>query len=100
MLGSHFYLFCTHGLNMTALPWNIAPFKPLPLTRSFVQRSHTVDRGTFPHSDTIWYRKEMESPFHARNEWLAQEFLRLIIPYQPHTHLAVDDTLNIYYVLS
>ncbi|RUR06457.1 hypothetical protein [Legionella sp. km772] len=62
--------------------------------------SHTIDKGRLKGSSEIWYRKEFSDPATARREWLAQEFLRLIIPNQTETRLAFDPRRNVYYILS
>jgi hypothetical protein len=62
--------------------------------------SHKISQGTLTDSEKLWFRKEMESPADARSEALAQEFFRLLIPRQPETFLAWDETLGTYYILS
>src|SRR5580704_14181264 len=64
---------------------------------------HTITKGKLPDSsEIIWYIKEMFSLPEAQIELLAQEFLRLIIPNQPKTRIAVRPAFNIntYYILS
>ncbi|NDH09512.1 MAG: hypothetical protein EBY16_07880 [Gammaproteobacteria bacterium] len=85
---------------MTISPIDLVQFESVSLIDSQVKMSHTVDKGLLPGSDVIWYRKEMESPAKARREWLAQEFLRLIIPNQTETRLASNSISSVFYVLS
>ncbi len=82
------------------IPIDIKDFVSAGLVVSAVKMSHTVDKGTIPDSSAVWYRKELESPAKARREWLAQEFLRLIIPNQVETRLAYNPVSNVYYILS
>lgn len=62
--------------------------------------SHIISRGRFPDSKKSWICKEATSPYLARLEVLAQEFFRLVIPYQPETRLACNEVTGVYYVMS
>ncbi len=81
-------------------PIDIRDFESTGLVASDIRMSHTVDKGSIPGSSDVWYRKEISSPAKARSEWLAQEFLRLIIPNQVETRLAYDPVSSVYYILS
>jgi len=67
---------------------------------SSIARSHIVLRGRLAGSSKIWINKEMRDPVVARREFLAQEFLRLINPYQPETRLMKDGSNNVHYIFS
>lgn len=68
--------------------------------RSTTHHNHMVSRGTFPGNPKTWFAKVCSDPASARNEVLAQEFFRLIIPHQPETLIAKDEAQNNYYVYS
>ncbi|WP_133130269.1 TMEM198/TM7SF3 family protein [Legionella yabuuchiae] len=61
---------------------------------------HKIQRGRIQSTNKIFISKEMESPAVARQEVLAQEFFRLLLPTQPETRLAHHPVLGTYYVLS
>lgn len=61
---------------------------------------HEVIKGHLNGSKTCWIRKEIKNPLIARIELLAQEFFRLLIPYQPRTLLAKNFNNGVYYILS
>lgn len=81
-------------------PINDKDLVSVGLVSSSVSMSHTVDKVTIPGNTAVWYRKEISSPAKARREWLAQEFLRLVIPNQTETRLAHNSNTNVYYILS
>lgn len=87
-------------VSLSSTPIDISGFKSLGPIISIAELSHTVDKGHIPDSNDVWYRKEIDSPAKARSEWLAQEFLRLIIPNQVETRLAYNSATNVYYILS
>ncbi|WP_061467631.1 hypothetical protein [Legionella pneumophila] len=62
--------------------------------RSTTHHNHMVSRGTFPGNPKTWFAKVCSDPASARNEVLAQEFFRLIIPHQPETLIAKDEAQN------
>jgi hypothetical protein len=64
------------------------------------KNAHDVFKGTFKGSKKVWFCKEVGSFDSAILEVIAQEFFRLVIPYQPETRLACDESNGIYYILS
>ncbi|GGI77301.1 hypothetical protein [Legionella impletisoli] len=62
--------------------------------------THKIERGKFLSSEKVFVRKEMTSPRVARQEVLAQELFRLLLPTQPETRLAWHPINGTYYVLS
>lgn len=63
--------------------------------------SHKVCRGMLRGiADKVWIRKEMDTPFIAQSEVLAQEFFRLLLPHQPETLLVSDSTTDTHFILS
>ncbi|RUR13732.1 hypothetical protein [Legionella sp. km772] len=90
----------TSAVDPKPQPLDVRELVSLGLVESAAAMSHTVDRVRFPDSTTVWYRKEIETPVKARREWLAQEFLRLIIPNQTETRLGYKPESNVYFILS
>lgn len=84
---------------MATQPIDISTFSPVPSENS-IPKEHPVDRGQLSSYPGFFLRKKMESAKVAYLELLAQEFFRLIIPYQPLTLLAHNSAENSYYVLS
>ncbi|MBA3537431.1 MAG: hypothetical protein H0T84_12630 [Tatlockia sp.] len=64
------------------------------------KNAHDVSKGTLKGSKKVWFCKEVGSLDSAILEVIAQEFFRLVIPYQPETRLAFDESTGIYYILS
>lgn len=70
------------------------------ITGTNIKYSHKVDRGHLAGNSKRWIRKEMQDPATAKLEILAQEFFRVIIPHQPETRIAKNNTMGTYYILS
>jgi hypothetical protein len=62
--------------------------------------THRIKKCLVPGMMPTYYRKEMESQTIAVIEVLAQEFFRLIAPWQPQTFIAYHPSLRTYFVLS
>lgn len=61
---------------------------------------HDLWKGTFKGSNRLWFCKAVENIDVAYIELIAQEFFRLLIPYQPETRLTYDKETGIYYIMS
>ncbi|HAT6976692.1 TPA: NAD-dependent ubiquitin ligase [Legionella pneumophila] len=68
--------------------------------RSPTSHNNKVIRGTIPGNEKTWIAKEMNNNAFARNDLLAQEFFRLIIPHQPETRIARNEAQGTSYIYS
>lgn len=76
-------------------------FSQETLGRENVRYRHKVIKGTLNNDPgKSWIRKEAHNPGEAKIEVLAQEFLRLIIPYQPETLVEQDASTGVCYIFS
>lgn len=78
---------------------DVTKFKALGQEITDSGGSHGLFLGTLEGSTKTWYCKQMRDPAAAKEEVLAQEFFRLLIPHQPETLLATDKH-GTHYILS